>query len=85
MKNKKGIAFEWIYGLIFLVFLGVLFVMFNYVIEEHISFPEIILEEVKESFGLGITVVTTTQDQEKGLTLLKLLGFPFKKNNKENK
>jgi len=48
-------------------------------IKEQISFPEILPENVKKSFGLGITVVTTTHDREKGLALLKLIGFPFKK------
>ena len=48
-------------------------------IKEQISFPEILPENVKKAFGLGITVVTTTHDKEQGLALLKLLGFPFKK------
>ena len=48
-------------------------------IKEQVSFPEILPENVKKSFGLGITVVTTTHDKEKGLSLLKLIGFPFKK------
>jgi large subunit ribosomal protein L5 len=58
---------------------------FSLGIEEQVSFPEILPENVYENFGLGITVVTTTQDREEGLALLKLLGFPFKKDNKEDK
>lgn len=49
-------------------------------IKEHIAFPEILLEKAKQIFGLEITVVTTTKKREEGLELLKLLGFPIKKN-----
>lgn len=45
---------------------------------EHIVFPEIIGEEVKFIFGLGVTVVTTAKHREEGITLLKALGFPIK-------
>ena len=48
-------------------------------IREQVSFPEILPENVKKSFGLGITVVTTTHNREQGLALLRLIGFPFKK------
>lgn len=51
-------------------------------IEEQVSFPEILPEEVYTEFGFGITVVTTTREREKGLELLKLMGFPFKKEEK---
>jgi len=48
-------------------------------IKEQVSFPEILPENVKKPFGLGITIVTTAHDRDKGLELLKLIGFPFKK------
>ena len=48
-------------------------------IKEQVSFPEILPENVKKSFGFGITVVTTTNDKAKSLSLLRLMGFPFKK------
>ena len=51
-------------------------------IHEQVSFPEILPENVKKSFGLGITIVTTASDKVKGLALLKLIGFPFKKQKK---
>jgi len=54
-------------------------------IKEQVSFPEILPENVKKSFGLGITVVTTAHDKEQGLALLKLIGFPFKKQIKKQK
>ncbi|MDI6591654.1 MAG: 50S ribosomal protein L5 [Patescibacteria group bacterium] len=47
-------------------------------IKEHIAFPEISPEKVKNIFGLEITVVTTAKNKEEGLELLKLLGFPIK-------
>ncbi|OGN09200.1 MAG: 50S ribosomal protein L5 [Candidatus Yanofskybacteria bacterium RIFCSPHIGHO2_02_FULL_41_11] len=50
----------------------------NLGIKEHSIFPEIQYENVKEIFGLQITVVTTARNREKGLRLLKLIGFPIK-------
>lgn len=47
-------------------------------IKEHICFPEISPEEVKNIFGLEVTVATTAKSREEGLELLKLLGFPIK-------
>jgi large subunit ribosomal protein L5 len=47
--------------------------------EEQLVFPEISAEEERRSFGLGITIVTTTKDKEKAKKLLDLLGFPWKK------
>src|SRR3989344_3221644 len=45
---------------------------------EHINFPEIFTEKEKTILGLQITVSTNAKDREKGLELLKLLGFPIK-------
>ena len=47
-------------------------------IKEHIAFPEISPEKVKQIFSFEITVVTTAEDKEQGMALLKLLGFPIK-------
>jgi len=47
-------------------------------VREHIAFPEIQPEKVKNIFGLEITIVTTAKNREEGLKLLKLLGFPVK-------
>lgn len=46
-------------------------------IEEHIFFPEISPEKVRNSIGLEITVVTSAKNKEQGLALLHLLGFPI--------
>jgi large subunit ribosomal protein L5 len=47
-------------------------------LKEHISFSEILPEKAKHIFGLEITIVTTAKSKEKGLELLRLIGFPIK-------
>ena len=47
-------------------------------IKEHIVFPEMIGEDVKNIFGLEITVVTNA-GKKIALELFKLLGFPLQK------
>ncbi len=47
-------------------------------IKEQIIFPEVSPENVKGIFGLEITVVTTAKTHERGVELLKLMGFPIK-------
>lgn len=48
-------------------------------VKEHTIFPETADEELKDVFGLAITVVTTAKSREEVLKLLTHLGFPFKK------
>ncbi len=48
-------------------------------IKEHTIFPETADEELKDVFGLAITIVTTAKSREEVLALLTHLGFPFKK------
>jgi len=50
--------------------------------KEHISFPEIHSDEVEKIHGLQVSVVTTAKTKEEGLELLRLLGFPFSKEDK---
>lgn len=47
-------------------------------IEEHIIFPEIDIDKVSKITGMDITFVTTAKTDAEALTLLKLLGLPFK-------
>jgi large subunit ribosomal protein L5 len=47
--------------------------------KEHTIFPEISPEKTKIVFGFEVTIVTKAGNKEKGMELLKLLGFPFKK------
>lgn len=48
-------------------------------IKEHSIFPETSDEELKDVFGLAITIVTTAKSKEEVLKFLTHLGFPFKK------
>lgn len=51
----------------------------NLGIKEHSIFPEIHYESLKDIFGLEVTVVTTARDREKGIELLRGMGFPIKR------
>lgn len=48
-------------------------------IKEHSIFPETSDEELKDIFGLGITIVTTSKNKAETKAFLTHLGFPFKK------
>ncbi len=48
-------------------------------IKEHTIFPETADEELKDVFGLAVTMVTTAKSKEEVIALLTHLGFPFKK------
>ncbi|HEY4528422.1 MAG TPA: 50S ribosomal protein L5 [Candidatus Paceibacterota bacterium] len=48
-------------------------------IKEHTIFPETADEELKDVFGLAITIVTTAKSKEEVVKLLTHLGFPFRK------
>lgn len=45
---------------------------------EQLIFPEIDYDNVNDTRGLNVTVVTTAPTDEEGLELLKLLGMPFR-------
>ena len=47
-------------------------------IKEHITFPEVSPEKVKQIFGFEVTIVTTAKNRGEGIKLLKLMGFPIK-------
>lgn len=47
-------------------------------ITEHIIFPEIDLDKVSRITGMDITFVTSARTDAEALTLLKLMGMPFK-------
>ncbi len=48
-------------------------------VKEHTIFPETSDEDLKDVFGLSVTVVTTAGSPEKAETFLEKLGFPFEK------
>lgn len=47
-------------------------------IDEQINFPEISHEKVEKTWGMNITIVTTAEDNQKGESLLRALGFPLR-------
>jgi large subunit ribosomal protein L5 len=48
-------------------------------IKEHTIFPETTDEELKDVFGMGITIGTTAHDKKEATEFFELLGIPFKK------
>jgi hypothetical protein len=52
---------------------------YNLGIREHSIFPETADEEIKDVFGLAVTVVTSSSDKALTKGFLDHLGFPFKK------
>jgi len=46
-------------------------------VKEHIVFPETTGEDVKNIFGLEVTVVTNAKTKNEAVGLFKLLGFPL--------
>jgi len=47
-------------------------------LEEQLMFPEIEYDKIDQIRGMDISIVTTAQNQEEGLALLKEFGLPFK-------
>lgn len=53
---------------------------FSLGIKEQIIFPEIEYDKIDKIRGLNVSIVTSAKTDDVGLTLLKLLGMPFKNN-----
>ncbi len=47
-------------------------------IKEHIVFPEVSGEEIKNIFGFEVTLVVKAKSKEEALALYKALGFPIR-------
>jgi len=47
-------------------------------IKEHTIFPETADEDIKDVFGLSVTLVSTAKNQKEGKAFFELLGVPFK-------
>lgn len=56
---------------------------YTFGIREHIIFPETADEDLKDIFGLGITIVTTAKNKDEARAFFDHLGFPFSKLKKE--
>lgn len=48
-------------------------------LREHTVFPETVDEELKDVFGMAVTIVTTAKSKEESRAFFDLLGVPFKK------
>lgn len=48
-------------------------------IKEHTIFPETADEDIKDVFGLSITLVSSAKNKKEGVAFFELLGVPFKK------
>jgi len=50
---------------------------YNLGLKEQLMFPEVEYDSVDEVCGMDISIVTTSKNNEQGLSLLKGLGMPF--------
>lgn len=48
-------------------------------VKEHTIFPETADEDIRDVFGMSITLVSTAKNSKEGATFFELLGIPFKK------
>ena len=51
----------------------------TFAIREHTIFPETSDEELKDVFGMSVTIVTTAKDKKEAKAFLEIIGIPFKK------
>ena len=54
-------------------------------IKEHTIFPETADEDIKDVFGMSITIVTSAKDKKEAEALLRHVGFPLQKQETETK
>lgn len=48
-------------------------------VKEHTIFPETSDEDIKDVFGIAITIVITAKNREQATTFFEAIGIPFKK------
>jgi large subunit ribosomal protein L5 len=51
---------------------------YTFGVTEQLVFPEIDYDDIDQTRGMDITIVTTAASDEEGLALLSALGFPFR-------
>jgi large subunit ribosomal protein L5 len=51
---------------------------YTFGVTEQLVFPEIDYDDIDQTRGMDITIVTTAANDEEGLALLSALGFPFR-------
>ena len=52
---------------------------YSFGIKEHTIFPETSDEDLKDVFGMSVTIVTTSKDKAKTLAFLEHIGLPLKR------
>ena len=52
-------------------------------IKEHTIFPETSDEELRDIFGLGVTIVTSAKNRDEALAYFKEIGMPIKEDKKD--
>ena len=50
----------------------------NMVVKEHIVFPEITAENVKDIFGVQVSIINSARTKKEGVELFRMLGFPIR-------
>ncbi len=48
-------------------------------VREHNVFPETSEEDIKDIFGMSVTIVTTAKTRAEAIAFFRAIGFPFKK------
>lgn len=54
-------------------------------VKEHTIFPETADEDIRDVFGLSVTIVSTAKNKKEGTAFFELLGIPFKKEEDKKK
>ncbi len=52
---------------------------FSIGIKEHLIFPEISTDDIRNIFGFQVNISIKANSREEGISLIRLLGFPIKK------
>ncbi|MFH1201198.1 MAG: 50S ribosomal protein L5 [bacterium] len=54
-------------------------------VKEHTIFPETADEDIRDIFGMSITLVSSAKNKKEGTAFFEILGLPFKKEEENNK
>ena len=54
-------------------------------VKEHTIFPETADEDIRDVFGMAITIVSSAKNKKEGIAFFELLGVPFKKDEDSKK
>ncbi len=54
-------------------------------VKEHTIFPETADAELRDVFGMGVTIGTTAKNKEEAIAFLEHIGVPFKKEDKKGR